>query len=233
MTVRALRVGAAVWLLAAFLGSGCGPKTAQQSPPTVAGDHRDDRAAKPAPKPLKAQKVVGLAGKRILMVLAPKDFRDEEYQYPYNAFVGGGASVTIASTKPGKLRGVGGTEVEATEAASAADPGRFDAVVFVGGPGMVAYLDDAGFVGLAGKARSANRLIGAICVAPAILANAGLLKGVPATAFPDQLELLKASGAQVAGKHVVVAGDTITADGPDAADEFAQALAEALGKPAK
>jgi protease I len=215
--MRQVWTAAAVVLSAAIL-VGCGPK---EQGAGVAPAGRGAKAGQPA-------RSAGSGGKRVLMVLAPGGFRDEEYSEPYGALVASGASVTVASKGKGPLTGAGGLKVQATEAAARADVAAYDAVVFVGGPGMVPLLGERAFVNLAKQAQRRHKLIGAICVAPSILANAGILKGVAATAFPDQVAHLKAAGAQVVDQAVVTTPEIITANGPESAREFGQALAEGL-----
>lgn len=56
-----------------------------------------------------------------------------------------------------------------------------------------------------------NKIIGAICAAPSVLGNMGLLKGKKATCFPGyENELL---GAEYTGEHTAVDGNIITAKG--------------------
>jgi len=169
-----------------------------------------------------------LAGKRILMVVAPKDFRDEEYTMPRMMFEDAGASVRVASTEAGTATGVSGAKAPVDLLASDAKAADFDAVVFVGGPGMVAHLGDADLIRLAKESAQAGKVTAAICVAPTILANAGVLKGVEATAWPDQESALKAKGAIWSSKTAVRSGKIVTANGPEAAHPFASLVIEAL-----
>ena len=63
------------------------------------------------------------------------------------------------------------------------DPGAFDAVIFVGGGGSEVYFDDPKAHNIARKAFKAKKLVCAICIAPSILAKAGLLEGRKATVW--------------------------------------------------
>jgi protease I len=68
--------------------------------------------------------------------------------------------------------------------------------------------------------------VAAICLAGAVLARSGVLRGRRATVYPlprAVLELKKA-GATYVGEPVVVDGPVITASGPEAAAEFGAAL---------
>lgn len=166
--------------------------------------------------------------KKVLMVIAPETFRDEEYAHPKEVLESRGAEVITASTRAGTCTGKLGMTAEATVAVAEADALDYDAVVFVGGAGSEVFFDDPFAHALARAARENNRVLGAICVAPSILARAGLLNGWPATAFESQKEDLEAHGALWTGDAVTVEGRVITASGPDAARDFGRAIADAF-----
>jgi len=84
--------------------------------------------------------------------------------------------------------------------------------------------------GKPGKCTNAGKIVAAICIAPEILAEAGLLSGKKATAWSGSLEKLRAKGAKVENAPVVSSGRIITGNGPGAARAFGRAIAEALGK---
>lgn len=71
-----------------------------------------------------------------------------------------------------------------------------------------------------------GRFIGAICAAPSILGNKGLLDGKNAVCFPGYEQLLK--GAVVSEKSVVRDGNIITAKGAGVAVEFGIELVRAM-----
>lgn len=167
--------------------------------------------------------------KNVLMVIAPQDFRDEEYAHPKQVLESRGAHVVTASATPGPCLGKLGMHAEATLALSDAHALDYDTVVFVGGAGSAAYFDDAHAHELARTAHANGRVLAAICIAPSVLAHAGLLAGVRATAFESQKEDLEAHGAIWTGEPVTVSGLVITANGPGAAWDFGTAIADALG----
>jgi protease I len=167
--------------------------------------------------------------KKVLMVIAPETFRDEEYSHPKEVLESRGARVVTASTRPGTCVGKLGMTAEAEIAVSEADALDYDAVVFVGGAGSKVFFDDPYAQALARAARVNKRVLAAICVAPSILARAGLLRGWPATAFESQKEDLEANGAIWTGEPLTVQGHVITANGPEAARDFGEAIADALG----
>jgi len=67
----------------------------------------------------------------------------------------------------------------------------FDAVVFVGGPGAEEYFHNPVALKIAQEAYKEGKVVGAICIAPRILAEAGILKGKKATVFHSQIEAIK------------------------------------------
>jgi protease I len=167
--------------------------------------------------------------KKVLMVIAPETFRDEEFAHPKEVLESRGARVVTASTRPGTCVGKLGMTAEAEISVAEADALDYDAVVFVGGAGSKVFFDDPYAQALARAARVNKRVLAAICVAPSILARAGLLRGWPATAFESQKEDLEAHGAIWTGERLTVQGHVITANGPEAARDFGIAIADALG----
>lgn len=171
-----------------------------------------------------------LSGKKVLMVIAPKDFRDAEYVEPREAIEASGAEVKTASIQGGVAVGAEGTKVQIDLTVSQANVEDYDAVAFIGGPGMVEIISDDSLQVLAKKFYDAGKLTAAICVAPAILAKAGILNGRQATAWSGAKGDLEAGGASYTGGAVAVDGKIITASGPAAAREFGEKIVEALRK---
>src|SRR4030067_631187 len=66
--------------------------------------------------------------------------------------------------------------------------------------------------------KAGGKVYVSICIAPVILANAGLLKGKRATVFPSGLESLNRGGAVYTGGDVEGEGKMIKRCGPTAAD---------------
>jgi protease I len=167
----------------------------------------------------------------VVMVIAPKMFRDEEYAEPKRILEERGAHVVTASVAPGECIGKLGLHAVATLSVTEATQTPWDAVVFVGGAGASVFFDDAAAHQLARAAVDGGRLLSAICIAPSTLAHAGLLTGVSATAFPSQEDDLRAHGAEWTGEPVTRDGLIVTANGPEAAAEFGETLADMLGLP--
>jgi protease I len=176
-----------------------------------------------------------VAGKKVLMVIAPSDFRDEELVDTRGVLERAGAVVTVASRTTAEARGMFGARARPDIALDRARAADYDAVVFVGGSGSKAYFDDPQAHALARDAAGAGRLVGAICIAPSILARAGLLRGRKATVWDDKGPAgpfagnLRAGGATFTGEDVVRDGNLVTANGPKASEKFGRMLVESLG----
>lgn len=169
-----------------------------------------------------------LSGKNVLMIIAADGFQDEEFAQPYNLLTRLGATVKIACSRKDKALGKFGRQVTPDFALTECKADDYDALVFIGGPGATEYFNNAQAHALARDAVSKARVLGAICIAPVILANAGVLKGKKATVFPSEQSQLVSQGALFIQQNVVVDGKIVTASGPPAAREFAETLAKLI-----
>uniref|UniRef100_A0A7V3JA10 DJ-1/PfpI family protein n=1 Tax=candidate division CPR3 bacterium TaxID=2268181 RepID=A0A7V3JA10_UNCC3 len=165
---------------------------------------------------------------KVLLVIASKNFRDEEYARPKEILEGEGIEVKTASSRLGTISGKLGMEATADLLLGQVNIDDFDGIVFVGGPGAMEYFESETALNLARQAYAKKKIVAAICIAPSILANAGILKGKNATAFPSEIDNLKNKGANYTGESVTIDGNIITANGPEAAEEFGKRIAEGL-----
>jgi len=165
---------------------------------------------------------------KILMIVAPENFRDEEYQKPREILEQAGAEITVASKGTTEAKGLLGAKVKVDKEIEQVNIDDYQAIVFVGGPGSAVYFDDQEALNLAKSADEKGKIVSAICIAPSILANAGILSGKKATAYSSEKDNLVAKGAQFTGESVVMDGKIITANGPEAAEEFGRKLVEIL-----
>jgi protease I len=172
--------------------------------------------------------LMDIKGKKVVFILASRNFRDEEFAAPSEALRAAGAQITVASSKKGPLQGMLGRVATADILVKDIVVQDYDAVIFVGGSGAQEYFDDAVAHRIAKEAVAADKVLGAICIAPATLANAGVLKGRKATCFPSVAGVLRKGGATVSADAVVRDGRLVTASGPEAAARFAEALLAAL-----
>jgi protease I len=173
-----------------------------------------------------------LDGKRVLMVIAPEQFRDEELANPKAILEEAGARVTVASTRGGTCRGMLGASVTPDTTIASERAGDYDAVVVVGGGGSPAHLwENASLHQVLRDAKSANKVIGGICLSGAALARAGVLAGKHATVWrtDESIAAMREGQAKLSDSPVVVDGMVVTANGPEAANDFGRRLAQLLG----
>ena len=172
-----------------------------------------------------------LAAKNILLVVAPSQFRDEEYTSPRRVFEDRGATVRVASTQRGPAMGMLGERVDPDLLVKDARATDWDAVVVVGGSGSPDYLwDHAPLLALLRERADAGRVVAGICLSGAVLARAGVLEGKRATCWPapEAVAALGEGGASYEKARVVVDGRVVTADGPASAREFGEAVVRVL-----
>ena len=170
---------------------------------------------------------------KIVIIIAFKDFRDEEYFVPKRVFEESGFTVKTASNKKGLAFGADGGEATVDLSISEVNPSHYDAVIFVGGPGCLGNLDNQESYRLSRQTVFYGKILGAICISPLILAKAGVLKGKKATVFSSTFDkspirLLGDAGAVYSPEDVVVDGKIITASGPAFAQRFAEEIVEML-----
>ena len=168
---------------------------------------------------------------KILVALPPEKFRDEELAEPVAALQKAGIGFDIASTRRGTCTGMLGAKATATLLFEEVDPGQYEGIVIVGGTGSPVHLwDDDILVQIAKYFAERRKLAAAICLSPVVLARAGVLKGKNATYSenPTSFKEMKMGGAIIVNKPVVVDGRIVTANGPSAAKEFAEAVIRKL-----
>jgi 4-methyl-5(b-hydroxyethyl)-thiazole monophosphate biosynthesis len=111
---------------------------------------------------------------------------------------------------------------------------QYDMVVLPGGqPGADNLDKDDRVRRLLKEMATAQKFTAAICAAPKVLANAGLLAGKRATAFPGTLEKLQLNDVTLDAAPVVRDGFVITSRGPGTALDFTLELVEILTGKAK
>lgn len=179
---------------------------------------------------------------KILMIIPPVDYRDEELLIPRQVFIENGYEVDIASTGEssatmGECTGMLGYKQQVALLVldlflmqSAAD---YDAVVLVGGMGSIEYLwENEDLHGLLESMFERDKVIAAICLSTVVLANARLLIDTRATTCPMPLSLmaLEAGRAKYVESSIVDGEGTITASGPEASLDFANTIVKELSK---
>ena len=168
--------------------------------------------------------------KRALCLLF-KGFEEIETVTPIDLLRRAGVEVVVASLEQDDLvTGRSNITLQADNKLSAIDVSDFDLLIIPGGIGVKAVRLAGQATQLARQFFQAEKFVSAICAAPLILLDAGLLDGRKYTAhFSTQAELPQA----VASKKVVIDDRLITSQGAGTAVEFGLALvAQLLGESA-
>ena len=169
----------------------------------------------------------------VAMIIAFRDFRDEEYFIPKQALESYGIKITTVSSKKGQALGVFGGTIDIDLKLDDLKVSDFDGIIFIGGAGASEYIENEKAHQIAKETIEGNKVLGAICIAPAILARAGLLNEKKATVWSSNLDksavkILKEEGADYQTDSIVVDGKIITANGPMAARKFGEKIGEVL-----
>ena len=109
-------------------------------------------------------------------------------------------------------------------------PDEFDALFIPGGYSPDHLRADQRFVDFTKAFFDRERPVFAVCHGPQLLLTAGLVKGRTMTAWKTIQVDLKAAGANVVDKEVVVDGNLVTSRQPSDLDAFSKAALEMLSK---
>ena len=168
--------------------------------------------------------------KKILIVVAAKAFRDLEFITPKAFFEQDGCQVETISTENTSI-GRFGFKIEHHLSISAISSEDFDGIFFVGGIGSLDLIDNIELKALTQSFKDQNKVIGAICAAPRILLEWGILDGKKCTGhnwdkkFPT---LCTKNKAIYENNSVVFDENFITGDGPESIEETSIAFLRAL-----
>jgi protease I len=165
--------------------------------------------------------------KSVLMIIAPNDFRDEEFFDTKKVLEDAGVKVTVANSTGQPSKSMYGKIVKPDKNFYDVNSDDFDAIVFIGGEGTSEYFDNNQAKNLAKEFNESGKVVAAICIAPVILARAGILSGKKATVFPSGRNDINAVGTYT-GSKVEKDDNIITGCGPEAAVEFGKAVLEVL-----
>lgn len=161
--------------------------------------------------------------KRVLCLLID-GFEEIETVTPVDILRRAGVEVVIASLRGKIAAGRSGIRLEADALLADLDPSSFDLLLIPGGPGVWDLRSDGRAAVLAKDFAAAGKPVAAICAAPLILMDAGLLAGKHFTAYHSVREELGGG----LDDRVVVDDGIITSRGAGTALDFALSLVSRL-----
>ena len=168
-----------------------------------------------------------------IAILATDGFEQSELFQPLKFFRDRGDQVEILSLEKGKIKAWDqndwGKELEVDKVLAKADPSDYDALILPGGqinPDKL-RLEEEAITFIQAFAKT-GRPLAAICHAPWLLIEAGLVEGKNMTSYASIRTDLKNAGAKVQDKAVVIDAPFISSRSPEDLDDFCKAIAEQL-----
>lgn len=173
---------------------------------------------------------------KVVFIIAPEGFRDEELTIPLEILKKEGIEIDIASTIQGECTGANGTVVKSNKTLGEINVANYDGIVFIGGPGTILIRKEAFALSIAREANEQKKVLGAICWATTILAKSHTMKGRKATVWKGMDHEYGRSTQQVlemfevifVDEPVVIDYNIITADGTKSAEKFGKGLVKLL-----
>ena len=130
-----------------------------------------------------------------------------------------GVEVVTAGLRPGPVKASRGVTLVPDANLDDVQDQDFDMIVLPGGQPGADHLDeDPRIHALLQRLSAAGRYTAAICAAPKVLANAGLLQGKAATSYPGFLDRMDLPRVRVLEQAVVTDDKVITSRGPGTAN---------------
>jgi protease I len=180
-----------------------------------------------------------LKGKRVAIVAADMVERVELIE-PRKALQDAGAETDLISLKPGEIKTFNHFAPAESEkvdrAVEEVDASEYDALMIPGGVGNPDQLrGDENMVAFVRDFFEQGKPVAAICHAPWVLIDAGVVRGRTMTSWPTVGTDLRNAGANWVDKEVVVDGGLVTSRKPDDIPAFNKKMIEEFveGKHAK
>lgn len=165
----------------------------------------------------------------ILIIISPQQFSEKEFFTIKNGLENAGHITVIASISKGLCYGSRQSAIAATQSLSEVETTDYNGVIFIGGRGSRALVTNDDALRIAAEMSQANKITAAICLAPMILAIAGVLENRRATVAKTEVKTLESMNAKYTGPGLMVDGNIITGSGPDYSKRLVKAIIARLG----
>lgn len=176
-------------------------------------------------------------GNARVMILATNGFEQSELETPRDRLRQAGATVDVVSLKKGEITGWDkkdwGSAVAVDKTLADVSVDDYDALVLPGGqinPDLLRVEKKA--VDFVRDFEATGKPLAAICHAPWLLIEAGMVDGRRITSYKSIVTDVKNAGGRWEDSETVVDGNLITARNPGDLESFSTAIIEALEKDA-
>jgi len=164
--------------------------------------------------------------KKVLVAVAP-GFEEIETITVVDILRRSGARVTLAGTQTGNIEGARGVYIVVDAPLANLNGADFDMIVLPGGqPGTDNLRKNVAVAAIVRSMFVEGKIIAAICAAPTILDDLGLLDGITITSHPSVQGHFDTS--HYSEERVVVDKNIVTSRSPGTAMEFSMTLVEIL-----
>lgn len=175
-----------------------------------------------------------LSGKRVAILVA-NGFELVEMTEPRRALEEAGAETEIVSPEEGRVKAWDetdwGDEYDVDVPLSSADPSRYDALLLPGGVMNPDNLrQEQGAVEFTRHFFEEGKPVAAICHAPWLLIEAGVVRGREMTSYNSVRKDLENAGARWVDREVVVDNGLVTSRNPGDIPAFNRKLVEEVGE---
>ncbi|QDH35497.1 type 1 glutamine amidotransferase domain-containing protein [Porphyrobacter sp. YT40] len=169
-----------------------------------------------------------------ILIIATDGFEQSELMEPKRLLEEAGAETVVASLDEGEIKGWDdgnwGESVKVDMLVDKVSVDDYAALLLPGGqinPDILRMNDKV--ISLVREFDKADKPIAAICHAPWLLAEAGIIRGKVVTGWPSIRTDLTNAGGAVIDQNVAVDGNLITSRMPDDIPAFTKALKDAVG----
>ena len=176
-----------------------------------------------------------LKNKKAVLIIPFKNYHDEEFDGVKRKLEQSGIQVDVVSSHCGQARGKFNGTFEVSKDINEIDIANYDVAVFIGGYGATEYFENPRALEICNEAVKQSKVLAAICIAPVILARAGVLKNKKATVWASSSDILgitelEKAGVEYTSNPVEVDGKIITGREPESTSLFSEKIKEILDK---